>query len=83
MAISARNAISMARDVQRQVQPVARARAAASMTLTAVFSTLISTLPAVAGLSDFGHQDLGQHDGGRRGHDHRRQQVPDLDVRHQ
>ena len=34
-------------------------------------------------LSDFRHQDLGQHDGGGRGHDHGRQQMPDLDVRHQ
>ena len=55
--------------------------AAASITLTAVFSSFTSTLPAVTGVSDLRLEDLRQHDGGGRGHDHGGQQVLDLHMR--
>ncbi len=49
MAISARNAISMPPILSARCNPSPAPCAAASIKLTAVFSTLISTRPAVAG----------------------------------
>ena len=82
-AISARNAISMAAMFRHRCRPSPAPCAAASMTLTAVFSSFTSTLPAVTGVSDFRLEDLRQHDGGGRGHDDRGEQMLNLDVREQ
>ena len=54
IAISARNAISIAAIFRARCRPSPAPRAAASMILTPGFSTCTFTLPAVAGLSTSG-----------------------------
>ena len=83
MAISARKAISMAAMFSARCNPSPAPRAAASMMFTPGLSTVTVTPPGRDRLANFRHQDLGQHNGGRRGHDHGRQQMANLHVRHQ
>ncbi len=69
-----------AADVQRQLQAVARAlRRRVDHVDRGLLELDVHACPRWPACP-FRHEDLGQHDGGRRGHDHGGQQMLDLDV---
>ena len=67
--------------VERQVQAVARALRRRVDHVDGGLLHLDFHAARGGRLPRFRNEDLGQHDGGRRGHDHGRQQVRDVDMR--
>ena len=71
------------RDVQCQLQSIASAARRGIDDVHAWFLHRNLDAPRCSGLVHFRDENLRKHDGGRRGHDHGRQQMLNLNVRHQ